>query len=290
MDEVDALYYIEVTATDSIELTDRVDLINDALMNKLDIVVVSASIIVLDVHESDKMKQINPNDEDSNFELVDDRVMISARTASHYDLAVGDPFKVDMNDDSYTYTIGAISKPTGLYDSEIDDIMLVVSREQLNKNDGTESLVTSTLLQVDHDQLEDSIATLTNHHPDFSVEQVGQHESVMRDEETIQTTMLIAIIIIVMISAYVILSLSKVIIAERMPAVGTFRSIGATRSMINRILRMEFLLYGIIGAVIGLLLALLGLPIVADRFNEYKEYGLETVIHYQPTYIMVALI
>src|SRR5690625_7844333 len=127
--------------------------------------------------------------------------------------------------------------------------MLDVSGEQLNKSDGTESLVTSTLLQVDHDQLEDSIATLTNHHPDFSVEQVGQHESVMRDEETIQTTMLIAIIIIVMISAYVILSLSKVIIAERMPAVGTFRSIVVSRSMINRILSMELYLYDLIDSV-----------------------------------------
>src|SRR5690625_5808456 len=56
----------------------------------------------------------------------------------------------------------------------------------------------------------------------------------MRDEETIQTKMFSANVIIVMISAYVILSLSKVIIAERMPTVGTFRSLGATKGMINR--------------------------------------------------------
>src|SRR5690625_5922497 len=110
----------------------------------------------------------------------------------------------------------------------------------------------------------------------------------MRDEETIQTKMFSANVIIVMISAYVILSLSKVIIAERMPTVGTFRSLGATKGMINRLLSMEFLLYGIIGAVIGLILALLGLPIVADLFNEYKEYGLETVIHYQTNYIIIS--
>src|SRR5690625_1723171 len=75
-----------------------------------------------------------------------------------------------------------------------------------------------------------------------------------------------------------------------MPTVGTIRSLGATKGMINRLLSMEFLLYGIIGAVIGLILALLGLPIVADLFNEYKEYGLETVIHYQPTYIIIAFV
>lgn len=290
IDNDDPFYHTEDIYTDTIDLNDRVDLINQAGMSKLDGKDVRVSIVGLDVNVAVKMKLIDPIDQDSDFELVDNRVMISARTATNYDLEVGDPFKIDMNEDTYTYTIGAISKPTGLYDSEMDDIMLVASYEPLNEVYGTENLVTSTLLQVDHDQLEDSMATLKNHHTDFSVEQVGQHESAMRDEETIQTTMFIAIVIIVMISAYVILSLSKVIIAERMPTVGTFRSLGATKGMINRLLSMEFLLYGIIGAVIGLILALLGLPIVADRFNEYKEYGLETVIHYQPTYIIIAFV
>ncbi|HLS60418.1 MAG TPA: FtsX-like permease family protein [Virgibacillus sp.] len=290
IDNDDPFYHTEDIYTDTIDLNDRVDLINQAGMSKLDGKDVRVSIVGLDVNVAVKMKLIDPIDQDSDFELVDNRVMISARTATNYDLEVGDPFKIDMNEDTYTYTIGAISKPTGLYDSEMDDIMLVASYEPLNEVYGTENLVTSTLLQVDHDQLEDSMATLKNHHTDFSVEQVGQHESAMRDEETIQTTMFIAIVIIVMISAYVILSLSKVIIAERMPTVGTFRSLGATKGMINRLLSMEFLLYGIIGAVIGLILALLGLPIVADLFNEYKEYGLETVIHYQPTYIIIAFV
>src|SRR5690625_6648444 len=77
--------------------------------------------------------------------------MISARTSTNYDIEVGDPYKIDMNEDTYTYTIGAISKPTGLYDSEMDDIMLVASYEPLNEVYGTENLVTSTLLQVDHE-------------------------------------------------------------------------------------------------------------------------------------------
>jgi len=58
-----------------------------------------------------------------------------------------------------------------------------------------------------------------------------------------------------------------------MPITGVFRSIGATKRMINRILRLEFLCYGIIGAFIGLILAFFLLPTVADQFNvSYLSY------------------
>src|SRR5699024_4521362 len=143
------------------------------------------------------------------------------------------------NNHTYTYTIDAISKPTGLYYSEMDDIILVLSQEQLNEIYGTKNLVTSSLLKVDNEKLDTTITALANNNANFSVEQTSQLDSVMRDEETFQTTMIMAIIIIVMISAYVILSLSKVIVSERMPTVGIFRSVGATKRMINRMLRME---------------------------------------------------
>jgi len=111
-----------------------------------------------------------------------------------------------------------------------------------------------------------------------------------RDEETFTTTMMLAIVIIVMISAYIISSITKLITIERMPVVGTFRSIGASKSMINRILVLEFLFYGTIGAVLGIIFGVLLLPFVADFFNEYKEFGVETKVSYSAFYMVIAFL
>lgn len=290
-DEENPLYHSKDIHTDSIVVDDRLDMIiNTVGMSELNGESVRVSLTGLDLEKASEMNVVDTIDQTEGFQLNEKEAMISSRTASNYNLDIGDYLKVELNSDSYTYMIGAISKSTGLYYSEMDDIILVMSNDQLNEIYGTQNLVTSTLLKVDHEKLDKSIETLTNNHPSYYIEQVSELDSVMRDEETFQTTMIVAIIIIVMISAYVILSLSKVIVAERMPTIGTFRSVGTPKRMINRILQMEFLLYGIIGAVIGLLLALLLLPIAADQFNEYKEYGVETVVKYHPMYIVIALV
>lgn len=111
-----------------------------------------------------------------------------------------------------------------------------------------------------------------------------------RDEETFKTTMMLAIVIIVMISAYIISSLTKLITVERIPVVGTFRSIGATKNMINRILILEFLFYGIIGATLGIIFGVILLPFVANFFNEYKEFGVETKVSYIVFYMVIAFL
>lgn len=111
-----------------------------------------------------------------------------------------------------------------------------------------------------------------------------------RDEETFETTMMLAIVIIVMISAYIISSLTKLITIERMPVVGTFRSIGASKNMINRILILEFLFYGIIGATLGIIFGVLLLLFVADFFNGYKEFGVETKVSYSAFYMVIAFL
>src|SRR5699024_8653037 len=144
--------------------------------------------------------------------------------------------------------------------------------------------------QVNSEELDNVTEVLADKNASFSVQPTSKLDTVKRDEETFQTAVVLAIVIIVMISAYVIFSLSKVIIQERMPNVGTFRSVGASKKMVNRMLRLEFLFYGIIGAVIGMILAMVLLPIAADSFNDYKTFGVKTIVTYNPIYFTIAFI
>lgn len=216
-------------------------------------------------------------------ELEGNSVMISQKTSSTYDLAVGDRIDVSSGSNSYDFTIAAISKSDGIYYSEMGDILLLAQPDQVTEILGGGDMVSSTLLEVPDTELDRAITSLTETNQGFTVQKSSAADTIMRDEQTFQTVMMLAIIIIVLISAYVISSLSKLIITERMPVLATFRSVGASKGMMNRVLMLEFFMYGVIGAGLGIILAVFLLPFAADLFNEYKEYGMETVVEYNMT-------
>src|SRR5690625_6339751 len=64
IDNDDPFYHTEDIYTDTIDLNDRVDLINQAGMSKLDGKDVRVSIVGLDVNVAVKMKLIDPIDQD----------------------------------------------------------------------------------------------------------------------------------------------------------------------------------------------------------------------------------
>ncbi|GGA65643.1 ABC transporter permease [Ornithinibacillus halotolerans] len=235
-----------------------------------------------------------------DFELIDiiagetsddlQSVVISQRTATQYDLQLGDVIKLEHGEDTYELTISAISKLTGIFYTEMDTVLLLAHPEKVNELYGLEGMVTSTYLEVDAENIDSTLSTLKENNDRFTIQKSSAADTILRDEQTFQTVMLLAIIIIVLISAYVISSLSKLILSERMPVLGTFRSVGAQKGTMNRILLLEFFVYGFIGSILGIIFALLALPYAADIFNEYKAYGVETVVHYNFIYAGIAVV
>ncbi|MBC5637774.1 FtsX-like permease family protein [Ornithinibacillus sp. BX22] len=223
-------------------------------------------------------------------ELEGNSVIISQKTSSTYDLVVGDRIDVSSGGNSYDFRIAAISKSDGIYYSEMGDILLLAQPDQVMEMLGGGDMVSSTLLEVPGTELDTAITSLAETNQGFTIQKSSAADTIMRDEQTFQTVMMLAIIIIVLISAYVISSLSKLIITERMPVLATFRSVGASKGMMNRVLILEFFMYGVIGAVLGIILAVFLLPFAADLFNEYKEYGMETVVEYNMIYLIISVV
>lgn len=64
------------------------------------------------------------------------------------------------------------------------------------------------------------------------------------------------LVLVIFISIFIIYTTFKVVSIERLPIVGTFRSIGATKKMTVLILLGEGIIYGIIGGILGNLLGI----------------------------------
>ena len=79
-------------------------------------------------------------------------------------------------------------------------------------------------------------------------------------------------------SVFIIFSSYKVITLDRLPVIGTFRSIGATRKTVSRILLLESLLYGCAGGLLGIPPGILVLYFLLQGMGENLSQGMEIPI------------
>jgi len=77
------------------------------------------------------------------------------------------------------------------------------------------------------------------------------------------------------ISAFIIYSSYKIITSERLPIIGTFRSIGANEKTVTNILMAESLVYGVSGSLLGIPVGYLTLRFLLYGMSDTSSYGIE---------------
>ncbi len=76
-------------------------------------------------------------------------------------------------------------------------------------------------------------------------------------------------------SIFIIYSSYKVITLERLPIIGTFRSIGAAKKTLTGILMLESSLYGCIGGLLGIPTGILVLKCILQGMSRSLSQGIE---------------
>lgn len=83
-------------------------------------------------------------------------------------------------------------------------------------------------------------------------------------------------------SVFIIYSSYKVITLDRLPVIGTFRSIGATQKVVTRILLLESGLYGVLGGLIGIPVGTLILKLILQGMGQSLSQGIEIPVVISP--------
>ncbi|WP_437126176.1 ABC transporter permease [Lacrimispora amygdalina] len=90
------------------------------------------------------------------------------------------------------------------------------------------------------------------------------------------------------ISVFIIYSSYKVITLDRLPVIGTFRSIGATRKTVTRILLLESLLYGSAGGLTGIPVGMFVLKLVLQGMGKSLPQGIKIPVVITPFSIIIS--
>ena len=232
----------------------------------------------------DALGQINKPRLQNGGEISDfsgNQIILPDRFTSKYDIQKGD-----------TITLQISGTPTAFEVAEIaayDTVFLRHTRgatallpystlaEILGQADGySQILVEPTEGTRTSDLIAELNKSLTN--GEYEISQIVNETQIAADARQKSMPFFLISFFALTMSVFIIYSNYKVITLDRLPIIGTFRSIGATEKNVTRILLLESLLYGSVGGVAGIPVGILILNIILQGMDKSLSQGIEIPI------------
>ncbi len=210
------------------------------------------AIFGIDIEQASKFEYIDTDIKG----LVENEVAITEKTAEKYNHKIGDTIKVTHKDKEYELKVVKIIKEKGFASLKMDDELLFANIKTVNKIENIPDNKFNTIyIDVENDEKIGEVKDfIKDNNKNYIVERLVDEESIR--EQCTQITSLISIIVVMatIMIFFVVSSLNKIVLAERFPIIGTFRSVGATRGKMNKILLLENAIYGLVGGILGSIL------------------------------------
>lgn len=210
--------------------------------------------ISVDAYNIEEYQQINKLMilEGNVEEFEGPKMILSKKGAKELGLSVGDEVNLTVARGKRKITIAAIADTEGIFKSEEGYILAIMPFDTICKYVKTNNRPTTIHIKLKEgvDKYE-VIETLQGFYPKYDVEETVDTVGLEEDLSSITVPFMLMTCIVIFMSVFIIYSSFKVIMLEKLPIVGTFRSVGASKGVMNAVLLLEALLYGIIGGILA---------------------------------------
>lgn len=184
--------------------------------------------------------------------LQNNQILISPQLSKSYGFIVGDKISIQTQLGIKEYIVGAIGERDGLFLNDTNENLIVMSDLEARNITGQENKVNAMLLKLEHNKnLTENIEVIKKNNPNYNVQPLLDQGELDMSIGMISQILIIILVLAVIINYYVISSNAKVILLSRIPIMGTFRSLGASKLKVNLILIIENLIYGVLGGIVG---------------------------------------
>ncbi len=228
----------------------------------------------MDLQDAYRMDEFCKN----SIELTDNQLVVNGKCSEKYNIHKGDTITFTYGDKDYKMEVVEVVANYRLTSIEEDYPYFISNLTTANKmlEYGEGSGLELYVDVKDNEKIKEFVSYFKAHNQTISCEELVNRES-LEDAITSITSMLTIILVIVIIMIFFVVgSLNKLVIAERVPVIGTFRSVGATKRRMNLILIGENVVYGLIGGIIGSAAGYVLNTMVAKTFITTKGVELST--------------
>ena len=194
-----------------------------------------------------------------NIDLLDNEIIISKTTADKYKYKLNDIITIDLMDSKYELKIKDIVEAKGLL--SFKSLSGIINNDTYNKitSDENNKYRTYYIDVLNNEKVDDVKKYIqdNNDKKEYMVEKLVDEEKIREDNYYTQFILLVIMIMATIMIFFVVNTLNKMIVMERMPVIGTFRSVGASKFKMNILLVLENSIYGLLGGSVGALVSIL---------------------------------
>lgn len=184
--------------------------------------------------------------------LEENQIIIGRVTADRYGFDIGEQLTIQINGKEEKFDIAGIAYSDGMFTETGAWIPAIVSAERMNRIYGTEDKVNSILIALHEGQsVSEEIARLSDIMPKQNVSELLSESASKAYTDRITVSFYLMSIAVFFISIFLIYSSFKVIVLERMPIIGVFRSTGASKLQTVSVLLLEAAACAVTGGLAG---------------------------------------
>ena len=247
---------IMVASFDSFDIND-LELSNEKIkyvgVNDLYLIHKDKTLVIYgtDINKASDINLVN------DIDLKDDEIIISKIAADKYNYKVDDTIVLDLEDIKYKLKIKDIVDAKGLL--SFKTLSGVINNNTYSKitNNKSNKYITYYIDVINDKKIDDVNKYIKEHNKKYMVEKTVDQDKIADDNYYTQFILTIIFVMGTIMIFFVVNTLNKMIVMERMPVIGTFRSIGASKRKMNRLLILENSIYGLIGGILGGIVSLI---------------------------------
>lgn len=243
-----------------------------------------------------KLNTINPPRLADGGEITDftgNKVILPDRFTSKYGIEAGDTITLQIGGQPVSLEVAAVAAYDTVFLRHTRGatalLPLTTLSELLGKTDGYSEILVEPAEGISTSELKSELSAAL---PDgtYRVSEVVNETQIAADARQKSMPFFLISFFSLTMSVFIIYSSYKVITLDRLPVIGTFRSIGATQKAVTQILLLESGLYGILGGLLGIPVGTLVLKLILQGMGESLSQGIEIPIVISPFSIIFPLL
>jgi putative ABC transport system permease protein len=242
----------------------------------------SISLIGMDLEKHKIVSPVTINKESGLYPFNGKKIIINAATAERFGWKPGDSIELMLNNSRHKFTVAGIAAPTGFLFDDGESNCAIVPVE--------------TLASLYDMRGRDNVLYVKLKNPEEKRQMLDKFRNIYKGygygtfsmTTSIDIPLKLLTVIVCFMSVFIIYSTFKVITLEKLPVIGTFRSIGATTKMTSLLLLAESIVYGIIGGILGCALGIGVLYIMAGITRNDWTRNMKTSLIFTPIQMVTA--
>ena len=222
------------------------------------------------------------------------RIIIGEHSAEFFGLETGDAVTIRVDGVRMRFTVAGVARSFGLFTDDGRNHTLVVPLDKLAIAMNARGRSAATWIRAAGAAGPDEVAALMTAleriYPRYTVRETISSTEIEEWTRDMTVPFTIMSFMVFFMSAFIIYTSFRVITLERLPVLGTFRSVGATKRSTAGILLAESGLYGLLGGLPGIPLGVLIIRLLVDGTSNEWMKAVETRIVVSPGQMVMAAV